>query len=118
MIFDEAYQKVLNKCYGVNSKLYKDIKSHTEALLRWISSKETEETLKNKYFEKIHPRMEEGRDFNDICDDEDIFLSSKDSSYVYQRYVCNMNLPTIDEWRETAFLRELEESFEKRLMKI
>ena len=35
----------------------------------------------------IKERMDDGRDFNGICDDNDIYLTKEESNYVYLKYV-------------------------------
>ena len=65
----------------------------------WNKSKETESSLKEKA-KLILERMDEGRDFKDVCDDKDIFLGSVDSSFVYDKYVLKSWKGSLEDWKD------------------
>lgn len=69
-IFDEA----LNKKYAAKRSKFLQLAEH-------IFSNETEESIRSK-IELVKQRMNEGRNFSEICDDPDIFLGSIDREYV------------------------------------
>jgi hypothetical protein len=65
----------------------------------WNKSKETESSLKEKA-KLILERMDEGRDFNDVCDDKDIYLGSIDSQFVYHKYILKSWKGSLEDWKD------------------